>query len=177
LQTETNHEWFWIATKLAQKTDLSRLNCSLAGALSIVGDWWSLLIVRDALLGARRFAEFQRSLGLARNILADRLKRLTADGVLAREGPERRPVYHLTEKGLALAPALVALMQWGDCWVSNQRPPVVVTDQEGRPVDAVGLAQTGRPLAPRDLRFSPGVGAAPGTRAFLAKMKPRVETR
>jgi DNA-binding HxlR family transcriptional regulator len=160
---------------LAQKTDLSRLNCSLAGALGIVGDWWSLLIVRDALLGARRFAEFQKSLGLARNILADRLKRLAADGVLSREGPERRPVYKLTEKGLALAPALIALMQWGDRWVAGDRPPVMVTDRDGRPVDAVGLARDSRPLTPRDLRFAPGVGAVPETRMFLAAMSSRVE--
>jgi DNA-binding HxlR family transcriptional regulator len=176
-QDKTNHEWSWIATKLAHKTDLSRLNCSLAGALSIVGDWWSLLIVRDALLGARRFAEFQRSLGLARNILADRLRRLTADGVLAREGPERRPVYQLTEKGLALAPALIALMQWGDRWVSDERPPVVVTDAEGGEIDAVSVSSEGRTLTPRELRFRPGSGAETGTQTFLAAMKPRVEER
>jgi hypothetical protein len=68
-------------------------------------------------------------------------------------------------------------MQWGDRWVSGDRPPVVVTDQAGRPVDAVGLGQEGRPLAPRDLRFSPGVGAEPGTRAFLAAMTSRVSER
>jgi DNA-binding MarR family transcriptional regulator len=124
------------------------------------------------LLGARRFVEFQRSLGLARNILADRLSRLTADGILVREGSERRPIYRLTDKGQALAPALIALMQWGDRWVSAQ-PPVMVTDQEGRVVDEVGLAQAGRPLPPEDLRFAPGPGAAPGTRMFLAEMSER----
>jgi DNA-binding HxlR family transcriptional regulator len=158
---------------LPERTDLSRLNCSTAGALNVVGDEWSLLIVRDALLGVRRFGEFQQSLGLAKNILADRLRRLTADGVLTREGPERRPLYGLTEKGRALAPVIIALMQWGDRWVSCAGPPVVVTDREGREVDPVGIAADGRALAPRDLRFRPGAGAEPGTRDFLKLMADR----
>jgi DNA-binding HxlR family transcriptional regulator len=157
---------------LADKTDLSKLNCSLAGALSIVGDWWSLLIVRDALLGVRRFGEFRQSLGLARNILADRLKRLVADGILVREGSERRPLYSLTDKGRDLAPAVVALTQWGDRWVSAA-PPVMVTDPVGRAVEPVGITAAGRALGPGDLRFQPGPGAAPGTRAFLALMAQR----
>jgi DNA-binding HxlR family transcriptional regulator len=159
---------------LPAKADLSRLNCSLAGALSIVGDWWSLLIVRDALLGVRRFGEFQQSLGVAKNILADRLARLVEDGVLTREGTERRPVYGLTEKGRALAPALIALMQWGDHWVSRDRPPVVVTDQQGREVETVELQAGGKPLANTELRFQPGSGAEPGTRDFLAWMATRM---
>ena len=155
------------------KSDLSHLNCSVAGALSIVGDWWSLLIVRDALLGVRRFGEFQQSLGLAKNILADRLRRLTDDGVLAREGPRRRPLYHLTEKGRALAPALIALMQWGDRWVSGGRPPVVVTDPQGREVDLIALRAGGQALSFANLRFEPGAGAEPDTGAFLALMATR----
>jgi DNA-binding HxlR family transcriptional regulator len=155
------------------KADLSKLNCSLAGALSVVGDWWSLLVVRDALLGVRRFGEFQRSLGLARNILADRLRRLVDDGVLTREGSERRPLYGLTEKGRALAPAIIALMQWGDCWVSKGRAPVVVTDPQGREVDPIALQAGGRHVDTAGLRFNPGAGAEPDTRAFLAEMARR----
>jgi len=154
------------------KADISQLNCSLAGALSIVGDWWSLLIVRDALLGVRRFGEFQQSLGLAKNILADRLRRLVDDGVLTRDGPARRPIYGLTDKGRSLAPALIALMQWGDRWVSD-RAPVVVTDVEGRNVDPVVVRVEGRSVGPDDLRFQPGAGAEPRTRAFLALMASR----
>jgi DNA-binding HxlR family transcriptional regulator len=154
------------------KTDISQLNCSLAGALSIVGDWWSLLIVRDALLGARQFGEFQRSLGLAKNMLADRLKRLTADGVLVREGPERRPVYRLTEKGRALAPAVIALMQWGDRWVSH-RPPVLARDVNGHEVDELKMTAGGRPLDLSEVVFEPGPGAKTGTREFLALMARR----
>ena len=155
------------------KADISKLNCSMAGALSIVGDWWSLLIVRDALLGVRRFGEFQQSLGLAKNILADRLRRLVDDGVLTRDGPERRPLYGLTNKGRALAPVVVALMQWGDRWVSDGRAPVVATDAQGREVDPIALQVGGRSVGPDDLRFQPGVGAEPGTQAFLAEMARR----
>ncbi|HLH13090.1 MAG TPA: helix-turn-helix domain-containing protein [Methylovirgula sp.] len=155
------------------KADLSKLNCSVAGALNIVGDWWSLLILRDALMGVRRFSEFKQSLGLARNILADRLRRLVEDGVLIREGSERRPLYRPSEKGRALAPALIALMQWGDVWVSKSRPPVVVTDHEGRKIDSITLQANGRALSFDELRFEPGIGAAPHTRAFLAKLARR----
>jgi DNA-binding HxlR family transcriptional regulator len=155
------------------KSDISKLNCSVAGALSVVGDWWSLLLVRDALLGVRRFGEFQQSLGLAKNILADRLRRLVDDGVLRREGPERRPLYSLTEKGRDLAPAVVALMQWGDRWVSGGRAPVVVTDAEGHEVDPIIVRADGRTVAAADLRFEPGVGAEPDTRDFLALMAAR----
>jgi len=156
------------------KTDISKLNCSMAGALSIVGDWWSLLIVRDALLGVRRFGEFQQSLGLAKNVLADRLRRLVDDGVLSREGSERRPLYALTKKGRDLAPAVVALMQWGDRWVSGGRAPVVVTDREDREVDPIDLRAGGHPLSSTELRFKAGDGAEEGTRAFLALMSTRV---
>ncbi len=155
------------------KTDLSQLNCSLAGALSVVGDWWTLLIVRDAALGVCRFSEFQQSLGLARNILATRLQRLVEAGVLAREGTARRPTYHLTDKGAALTPALVALMQWGDVWVSGGVAPVEITDPQGQPIAPVRLQGADGPLAAQDVRFRPGPGAAPRTRAFMARMAGR----
>ena len=74
------------------KTDLSKLNCSLARTLEVVGDWWTLLIIRDAFLGVRRFGDFQRSLGIAKNILATRLERLTVNDILMRGGSEKRPV-------------------------------------------------------------------------------------
>jgi DNA-binding HxlR family transcriptional regulator len=153
---------------LPGKTDLSRLNCSLAGALNLIGDWWTLLIVRDALLGATRFSEFQQSLGLARNILAARLHRLVAGGVLERHGSQRRPTYRLTAMGRALAPALAALTQWGDAWIAADGPPVVLTDPLGREVDPVSLTANGQPVAPADLRFRPGPAADPRTQAFLA---------
>jgi DNA-binding HxlR family transcriptional regulator len=152
------------------KTDLSELNCSLARTLEVVGDWWTLLIVRDAFLGVRRFGDFQRSLGIAKNILAVRLERLAASGILARRGPDRRPVYQLTERGRALLPAMVALMQWGDKWVSADKPPVLVTDAKGRPVAAVRLKGLDGDVSAETVRFHPGPGATARTRAFFDEL-------
>ncbi|MFZ1996471.1 MAG: helix-turn-helix domain-containing protein [Solirubrobacteraceae bacterium] len=91
--------------------------CSIARALEVVGERWTLLIVRDAVLGIERFEEFQQSLGIASNVLADRLKRLCDQRVLERlPDPDRpgRPRYALTDKGRELAPVLIVLMKWGD---------------------------------------------------------------
>ncbi len=149
------------------KTDLSELNCSLARTLDIVGDWWTLLIVRDAFLGVRRFGDFQNSTGIAKNILTARLARLVANGILDRIGPEKRPVYQLTERGRALLPAMVALMQWGDRWVSANKPPVIVTDDKGRPVTPVKLKRGEDDVTADTVRFHPGPGATARTRAFF----------
>lgn len=152
------------------KTDLSELNCSLARTLEVVGDWWTLLIVRDAFLGVRRFGDFQRSLGIAKNILAARLERLAANDILRRDGSENRPVYHLTERGRALLPAMVALMQWGDRWVSANKPPVLVTDARGRPLAPVQLKSDGNEVSAQTVRFHPGPGATARTRAFFSEL-------
>jgi DNA-binding HxlR family transcriptional regulator len=103
-------------------------DCSIARALEVVGERWTLLIVRDALLGLRRFEEFQRSLGIARNVLADRLNRLVEAGILERVRYQVRPdryEYTLTEKGRDLDVALVGLRQWGDKHVGDERVTVV----------------------------------------------------
>jgi DNA-binding HxlR family transcriptional regulator len=152
------------------KTDLSELNCSLARTLEVVGDWWTLLIVRDAFLGVRRFGDFQRSLGIAKNILATRLERLVRNDILKRGGSEKRPVYGLTDKGHALLPAMVALMQWGDRWVSANKPPVLVTDEEGRPVSPVRLKSGADDVSAETVRFHPGPGATARTRAFFGEL-------
>ncbi len=152
------------------KTDLSKLNCSLARTLEVVGDWWTLLIIRDAFLGVRRFGDFQRSLGIAKNILAMRLERLTVNDILKRGGSEKRPVYQLTEKGHALLPAMIALMQWGDTWLSAERPPVLVTDKEGRPVSPLRLKSGGDEVSAETVRFHPGPGATTRTRAFFSEL-------
>jgi DNA-binding HxlR family transcriptional regulator len=96
--------------------DLSTDWCPVARATSVIGDRWTLLIVRDCFLGKSRFEEFQKSLGMTRHVLADRLKRLVAEGVLERNPYQTRPVryaYTLTEKGQDFAPALVGLKDWG----------------------------------------------------------------
>jgi DNA-binding HxlR family transcriptional regulator len=153
------------------KTDLSRLNCSLARALDAVGDWWTLLIVRDAFFGLTRFGDFQKSSGIPRNILSNRLENLTASGILLREGSESRPLYQLTRKGRELLPALVALMQWGDTWQSGGAAPVELTDDEGQAVTPMFVqSRTGRTVTADTIRFRPGPGATVATAHFIEQL-------
>jgi DNA-binding HxlR family transcriptional regulator len=109
--------------------DYANQNCSIAGALELVGERWTLLILRDAFLGVRRFDEFQRNLGVARNVLQSRLERLVAEGIVRRERYQERPErfeYRLTRKGVDLWPVLVALMKWGDRYTAPNGPPVIM---------------------------------------------------
>src|SRR3954447_21035188 len=104
-------------------------NCSIAGALELGGEPWTLLILRDAMLGPRRFDDFQRNLGVARNVLQARLERLVEEGVLRRVRYQERPEryeYRLTRKGVDLWPVLVSLMKWGDKHVAPAGPPVII---------------------------------------------------
>ena len=114
--------------------------CSIARTLEVIGDRWTLLILRDAFKGVRRFDDLQRDLGIARNILTDRLQKLVDHEVLERTPYQSRPLryeYRLTAKGRDLSPALVALMHWGDKWLAEDgRPPLVLTHKRcGEPVD------------------------------------------
>jgi DNA-binding HxlR family transcriptional regulator len=116
--------------------------CSIASTVQIVGDRWSLLILRDAFRGIRRFDEFQSDLGIARNLLTDRLSKLVDHGIFDKVAYQDRPVryeYRLTPKGIELSPSLVALMKWGDNWmVGDNGPPVVlVHDACATPVEQV----------------------------------------
>jgi DNA-binding HxlR family transcriptional regulator len=118
--------------------------CSLARALEVVGERWTLLIVRDALLGLRRFEEFLDSLGIARNVLSARLRHLVEYGVLERVRYQDRPArfeYRLTPRGVELATAVIALMQWGDRHFAPPQGPPRLIDHTGcgAPVEA-GLA-------------------------------------
>jgi len=103
-------------------------NCSIASALEVVGERWTILVIREAFLGTRRFDDFQRNLGIARNVLQTRLGRLVDEGILERRPYQDRPVrheYRLTEKGIDLFPVLHALRFWGDRH-SGGEPPVIV---------------------------------------------------
>ena len=150
------------------RTSFAAMNCSLARAIDVVGDAWSLLILRECFLGVERFDGFHRSLGMARNILADRLARLVAAGVLERSDATR-PVYRLSEQGRDLLPALIALMQWGDRWISGaQSAPMLVLGDDGEPLATVALQHAdGSPQAPDGVGFAAGPGAEPLTRAYL----------
>jgi DNA-binding HxlR family transcriptional regulator len=149
------------------KNDYENQECSIAGALEVVGERWSLLIVRDILLGLRRFDELQSHLGIARNVLQTRLTRLTEQGVIERRPYQERPPrheYRLTEKGLDLWPTMVALMQWGDRHaVPPGGPPVVLEHRGcGGSVDEHRVCERcGEKLSIRDAWAKPGPGAPP----------------
>jgi DNA-binding HxlR family transcriptional regulator len=103
--------------------DLGESRCSIARALSVVGDRWTLLLLREAFLGARRFEDFHRKTGAARHIVAERLQHLVAHGVLERRPYQTRPERHeyvLTAKGQALYPVMLSLLTWGDDWMLDQ---------------------------------------------------------
>jgi DNA-binding HxlR family transcriptional regulator len=162
------------------RTRFTDMNCGIAQALEAIGDWWTLLIVRDAFFGVRRFGDFERSLGVARNILSNRLRRLVAHGIFERVdvGSEgHRFEYRLTEKGEALLPVLTALREWSDEWVFGRgHEPIIVRDRRsGRRVPKLRVtAADGRMLARRDLRAEPGPGATRETqRLFERRRSPR----
>jgi DNA-binding HxlR family transcriptional regulator len=135
-----------------KRTSFARDKCPVARSVEIVGDWWSLLIVRDAFTGKRRFGEFEKSLGVAKNILTVRLKKLVADGVLklvpASDGSAYQE-YALTEKGRGLLPVIVSLGQWG-CGRSEFQ---LVDRKKGRPVTLEFRSEDGRKLAPNDVQL------------------------
>lgn len=126
------------------KRDYEGQDCSVARALEIVGERWTLLIVRDASLGLKRFEQFQESLGVARNVLTTRLARLVDAGILERvrysERPERFE-YELTAKGRDLNIALAGLRQWGDAYLSERPRRVLRRKADGRPVMAALVPQ------------------------------------
>jgi DNA-binding HxlR family transcriptional regulator len=111
------------------RSDYDDQNCSIARTLELVGERWSLLILREAFLGTRRFDDFQRRLGIARNVLQSRLQRLTDGEIMRRVAYQERPVryeYRLTRKGVDLWPAIVALMKWGDQYAAPDGPPTLL---------------------------------------------------
>jgi DNA-binding HxlR family transcriptional regulator len=153
---------------MSTKADISAMNCSLARALSIVGDPWAILIVRDALLGATRFAQFHASLGMARNVLTQRLGTLVKTGVLERRGTQTRPTYHLSEMGFELVPVLIGLMQWGDKWLSSEGSPMIFATRDGHVLAPIRLRTSdGLPVMVGDLTVQAGAGADSRTRLML----------
>ena len=153
------------------------MNCGIAQALEAFGDWWTLLIVRDAFFGARRFGEFEASLGIAKNILTDRLAHLVEHDIFEKRDvgeAGQRFEYRLTEKGEALLPVLTALRDWSDAWVFGRgHEPVVVRDRRtGRRLPKLRVTDAeGRPVGRRELRTEPGPGATEATRRLLARRR------
>ena len=148
-----------------KQKSFSDMRCSIARALEVIGPWWTFLILRDAFMGTKRFKDFERSLGIAKNTLSNRLKLLVDNELLARQPAadgSKYSEYHLTEKGKELFPILAALSQWGDRWAAHEDGPSFtiidtrdskpipqqrVMDKSGTPIPehAIGLKRAAKP--------------------------------
>ena len=133
------------------------LDCSVARTLEAIGERWTILILRDAFFGVRRFDDFQKDLGIARNVLQTRLTHLVDEGIMRRVPYQDRPVryeYRLTEKGIDLWPVMVAMLGWGDRYAAPDGPPVRIVHRGcGGPVTDRGVcAACGAVLTARDVR-------------------------
>jgi DNA-binding HxlR family transcriptional regulator len=149
---------------VVERKSFAGMHCSIAQCLEVVGEWWSLLIVRDALFGVSRFDEFQTRLGISRNILDQRLNRLVKTGILVKVPYSEHPPrfdYRLTDKGRDLWPILTTMRQWGDKYEAPDGPPMLVTHKAcGQSGEAVlTCAMCGEPIGARDVRALPGPGA------------------
>jgi DNA-binding HxlR family transcriptional regulator len=148
-----------------ERKSFADMHCSVAQCLDVVGEWWSMLILRDVFLGVSRFDQFQERLRISRNILNQRLAHLVDGGVLVKvpycEHPPRYD-YRLTDKGRDLWPVLTAMRQWGDRYAAPGGPPVRLVHLScGQVSDALMICSTcGEAIGARDVRALPGPGAA-----------------
>jgi DNA-binding HxlR family transcriptional regulator len=151
-----------------RRTSFEDMRCSIAQSLEIVGEWWTLLIVRDLLMGVTRFDALQERLGISRNVLTERLRTLEDAGVVERHPYQQRPArfdYRLTEKGRDLWTVVNAMREWGDRWAAPQGPPVEMVHRRCGHVTSVvpACSACGETLQYRDLRMvdGPGGGSLP----------------
>jgi DNA-binding HxlR family transcriptional regulator len=149
--------------------------CSVARALSVVGERWTMLILREAFLGRHRFDEFQAGTGIARNILSTRLQALVANGIFDRKlgsGTERHVEYRLTKKGQDLYPVMLALMKWGDSWmVDEEGPPLTLMHREcgHKTAPTLVCSHCGEAIDPRAMQAVPATDSTvPPTRETRA---------
>ena len=161
-----------------RRTSFADMNCSIARALDLIGEWWTLLIVREAFLGCQRFGEFEARLGIAPNVLRQRLGRLVEGGILqvtATSQSGKALAYRLTDKGRDLHPVIVALAQWGDQHAAApEGPPIRLVERAtGVPIARLTTrsALDDRPLRPRDVAVVAGPGATDADRARLADLR------
>jgi DNA-binding HxlR family transcriptional regulator len=133
------------------------LSCPIPAAVELIGEKWAFLILRGALNGLHHFEEFQAGLGIARNILSDRLAKMVAGGILERSpdpSDRRRVIYALTPKGEGLLPVVLAMRQWGDQWGYGKMKVVLADRRDGKPVKKICVqAQDGRELGLHDLMW------------------------
>jgi DNA-binding HxlR family transcriptional regulator len=143
---------------------LSDEPCSVARTVAVIGDRWTLMLLRDSFLGVRRFEDFERRLGISRSLVAERLKRLVEEGVLRREAYQDRPVrheYRLTEKGLALHPVIMAIVHWGDSYYAGEAGPPLVQRHKTCGCDfapVMTCSECHDPITARDVEVRPGAG-------------------
>ncbi|GAB2442299.1 winged helix-turn-helix transcriptional regulator [Nocardia tengchongensis] len=147
-----------------RRTSFEDMNCSIAQCLEVVGEWWTPLIIRDALFGITRFDDFRSRLGIARNVLTQRLEHLVEQGVLAKTPYQDNPVrydYRLTDKGRALWTVVMAMRQWGDEWAAPDGPPIQTVHKGCGHVITVRpvCSECGDHLTVKDLRPQLGPGA------------------
>jgi DNA-binding HxlR family transcriptional regulator len=143
--------------------EVARNQCSIARSLAILGDRWTLMVLRQSFAGVKRFDEFQRTLGIARNVLAERLQRLVGEGILERRQYQDRPARHeykLTAKGRDLYPVIVSLMEWGDRYNAPDGPPLVLVHKRcgHETTPHFVCSECGEPIDPREMTPKPGPG-------------------
>lgn len=163
--------------------NIDSLNCSIANTLDLIGEGWTILILREAFFGSRRFEDFQKHLGIARNILTTRLHKLCDHGILERtpikEGAKRHE-YRLTSMGRDLYPVLIAITQWGDRWLQDPKgaPVKFIERTTGKEIADVSiLSKDGRKIKARDMALIPGPGATDETIERLRQMAEAWEKR
>jgi DNA-binding HxlR family transcriptional regulator len=154
--------------------------CSVARTVSVIGDRWTLLVLRDCFLRVRRFEDFQARLGVTRHVLADRLKKLVHHGVLRRVPYQARPKRHeyiLTQKGLDLYPIIMSIVHWGDVHMADERGRPLLHEHKscGKMFDPVTTcSQCGEPLSARDVHVHVGPGAAENAKARIGRHQNRL---
>lgn len=143
-----------------KRTSFAELACPMARTLEVIGEWWSPLILREAFLGVRRFGDFERRLGIAKNVLSARLRRLVEAGVLERRPSKedaREVEYRLSDKGRDLLPVLLALAQWGQRWTGCGPGLHFVNRHTGAPLAPITVRDVdGTPLSLRDISLADG---------------------
>ncbi|MFQ6395483.1 winged helix-turn-helix transcriptional regulator [Nocardia sp. KC 131] len=146
-----------------RRTSFENMNCSIAQCLEVVGEWWTLLIVRDALMGVTRFDDFRERLGIARNVLTQRLEHLVAHDIMSKVPYQDNPVrydYRLTPRGRSLWQVLTAMRQWGDDWAAPEGPPVQTLHKTCGHITVIQptCSECGEHVHRRDLELVDGPG-------------------
>ena len=152
---------------------VGEVNCSVARTLAVIGERWTMLILREAFMGRRRFDDFQRNIGIARNILATRLRALVKDGILERfraDDEHARVEYRLTKKGMDLYPVMVAMLKWGDAWLwpaGEKGPPLQLVHRGcgAKAMPALVCPHCGDPVGARDMLAVARHAARPARRS------------